>query len=165
MKSEIWIITHCLGLCHGTNIIVTSYWARWRLKLPASTLFTQPFIQAQIKENIKAPRHWHLWGNSTVIGEFPAQMAVTRKMSPYDDVIMRYVLFFPEFSMPVNDYFPALLSHWRRLGDINFDLKNRVEATQIFLRECVYQDKIRYGIWNRFSRRQHLPAHTNNGSK
>ena len=23
-----------------------------------SSLFTQPFIQAEIKENIKAPRHW-----------------------------------------------------------------------------------------------------------
>ena len=23
---------------------------------------TQPFVQAQIKENIKAPRHWPLWG-------------------------------------------------------------------------------------------------------
>ena len=33
-------------------IFVTSLWARWRLKSPASWLFTQPFIQAQIKENI-----------------------------------------------------------------------------------------------------------------
>ena len=31
-------------------------------------------IQAQIKENIKAPRHWPLCGNSPVTGEFPAQM-------------------------------------------------------------------------------------------
>ena len=31
----------------------------------ASRLFTQPFIQAQIKENIKAPRHWPLWGEFT----------------------------------------------------------------------------------------------------
>ena len=29
--------------------------------------------KAQIKENIKAPRHWPLWGNSMVTGEFPAQ--------------------------------------------------------------------------------------------
>ena len=28
-------------------------------------LFTQPFIQAQIKENIKAPRHWPLCGQFT----------------------------------------------------------------------------------------------------
>ena len=25
-------------------------------------LFTQPFVQPQVKENIKAPRHWQLWG-------------------------------------------------------------------------------------------------------
>ena len=37
-----------------------------RLKSPASPLFTQPFIEAQIKENIKAPRHWPLWGEFTV---------------------------------------------------------------------------------------------------
>ena len=32
---------------------------------PASRLFTQLFIQAQIKENIKAQRHWPLWGEFT----------------------------------------------------------------------------------------------------
>ena len=36
-----------------------------------AVLFTQPFIETQIKENIKAPRHWPLWGT----GEFPAQRA------------------------------------------------------------------------------------------
>ena len=50
-------------------------WARCRLKSPASSLFTQPFIQVQIKENTKAPHHWHLWGISPATGEFPAQMA------------------------------------------------------------------------------------------
>ena len=47
------------------TITVTSQWARWRLKSPASSLFTQLFIQAQIKENIKAPRHWPLCGEFT----------------------------------------------------------------------------------------------------
>ena len=32
---------------------------------PASWLFTQPFIQTQIKENIKAPRHWPSCGEFT----------------------------------------------------------------------------------------------------
>ena len=50
-----WLIT----------ITVTSYWARWRLESPPPPpppppMNTQPFIQAQIKENIKAPRHWPL---------------------------------------------------------------------------------------------------------
>ena len=42
------------------DITVTSSWARWRLKSPASRLFAQPFVQAQIKENIKCPRDWPL---------------------------------------------------------------------------------------------------------
>ena len=28
-------------------------------------IFTQLFAQVQIKENIKAPRHWPLWGEFT----------------------------------------------------------------------------------------------------
>ena len=28
------------------------------------SIFTQPFVQARIKENIKAPRHWPLWEES-----------------------------------------------------------------------------------------------------
>ena len=42
---------------------------------PASPLIIQPFIRAQIKENIKAPRHWPSCGEFTRNGEFPAQMA------------------------------------------------------------------------------------------
>ena len=54
---------------------MTSWWAWWRLKSPASRLFAQPFIQAQIKDNIKAPRHWLCARNSPVTGEFLAQKA------------------------------------------------------------------------------------------
>ena len=35
----------------------------------------RPFIQTQIKESIKAPRHWPLCGEFTGTGEFPAQRA------------------------------------------------------------------------------------------
>ena len=48
---------------------------RMRLKSPASRMFTQPFIRAQIKEDIKSPRHFLCAGNSPETGEFPAQMA------------------------------------------------------------------------------------------
>ena len=68
---------------------MTSWWARWRLKSPASRLLTQPFIQAQIKENIKAPRHWLLCGEFTGDRWIPPhKRPVTRKMFPSDDVIM-----------------------------------------------------------------------------
>ena len=38
-------------------------------------IFAQPFVHTQIKENIKAPRHWPLWRKLTVTGGFPSQMA------------------------------------------------------------------------------------------
>ena len=49
----------------GIYITVTSKWAWQHLKSPASWLFSQPFIQTQIKGNIKAPRHWPLCGEFT----------------------------------------------------------------------------------------------------
>ena len=48
--------------CH---ITMTSQWARWHLKSPASWLFTKLFIQVQIKENIQVLSHWPLWGEFT----------------------------------------------------------------------------------------------------
>ena len=54
---------------------MTSQWAPWRLKSPASRLFAQPCVQAPIKENIKAPRHWYLWANPPVTGGFASQSA------------------------------------------------------------------------------------------
>ena len=41
---------HMLESSPMRYITVTSWWARWSLKLPASRLFTRPFVQAQIKE-------------------------------------------------------------------------------------------------------------------
>ena len=56
---------------HYNDVII----AWWRLKLPALRLFTQPFIQAQIKETSKLHVTGLCAGNSPVTGEFPAQMA------------------------------------------------------------------------------------------
>ena len=44
-------------------------------QITSLTIVYSRFIQAQIKENIKAPRHWPLCGELPVTGEFPAQMA------------------------------------------------------------------------------------------
>ena len=56
-------------------VTLASWYPLWRLKSPASRLLIQSFIQTQIKENIKAPRHWPLWGEFTGTGEFSAQRA------------------------------------------------------------------------------------------
>ena len=58
-------LPRCQSKNHGWYITVTTYWVRLCLKSPASQLFTQPFIQAQIEENIKAPRLWPFWGEFT----------------------------------------------------------------------------------------------------
>ena len=42
-------------------------------QITSLTIVYSTVIQAQIKENIKAPRHWPLCGEFTGTGEFPAQ--------------------------------------------------------------------------------------------
>ena len=54
-------------------------------------MFAKPFVQAQMKESIKALPHWPLQGEST--GELPSQMPVThsdlrRHRAHYDVTVM-----------------------------------------------------------------------------
>ena len=61
------------------DIIMTSSWARWRLKSPAPRLFTQPFVQARIKENTSSAslafvRGIHRWPVNS-----PHKGSLTRK--------------------------------------------------------------------------------------
>ena len=92
---------------------------RWRLKSPASPLFTQPFIQAHIKENIKSSaslafvrgiRRWAL--NS------PYKGPVTRKMFPFDDVLMQVLGTFTMTNCAriCGDKWDYLRAEWFRLG-------------------------------------------------
>ena len=48
-------------LKHYNDVIMSAMASQ----IPASRLFTQPFIRAQIKENTKAPLHWTLCGEFT----------------------------------------------------------------------------------------------------
>ena len=60
-------------------ITLTSLWTRWHLKSTASRVFTQAFVQAQMKVNIKAPRHWPLWGRGGGGGgEFTGEQCIPR---------------------------------------------------------------------------------------
>ena len=74
---------------HPYVIAMTSKWALWRFKSPASQLFTQLFIQALIKQSIKSStslvivRGIHRW---TGISQHKGP--ATRNMLPFDDVIM-----------------------------------------------------------------------------
>ena len=79
------------------DITVTSQWASWRLKSLVSRLFAQAFVQAHVKENAKAPRHWplrgeftgDLWGIHRCPMDSPHKGPVTREMFPFDNVIMK----------------------------------------------------------------------------
>ena len=54
-----------LRLYRHWNIPGTLLWRHNGRDGVSSRLITQPFIQAQIKENTKAPRRWPLWGEFT----------------------------------------------------------------------------------------------------
>ena len=64
-------IVACIHMCY--TYVQMTYALQWRHNGHNDVsnhqrhhcLFTQPFIQAQIKENIKAPRHWPLCGEFT----------------------------------------------------------------------------------------------------
>ena len=54
-EGEVW------GVFHYGDVIMGAIASQ----ITSLRLFTQPFIQTQIKENIKAPRHWPLCGEFT----------------------------------------------------------------------------------------------------
>ena len=141
---------HCLSYYNvrGSGwtlcITVTSNWARWRLKSPASRLFTQPFIQAQIKENIKALRHWplcgeiHRWQVNS-----PHKWPVTRKMFPSDAVIMdrhydviNYVHFSLYLTLMIANMTNVFISHGQseaRIGtehEMNIPTNKRIKVVE-----------------------------------
>ena len=60
------------------------------VKSPASRLFAQPFVQAQIKKSSKLRVTGLCEENSRVTDGFPSQRASNVEMFPFDDVIMDY---------------------------------------------------------------------------
>ena len=104
---QLWFAI-CQSKILSLYIYISLQWRhnwRWCLS-PASPLFTQPFSQAQIKENIKAPHQWPLcrgevgqlfiWGPRVGIHRWPMnsprKWPVTRKMFSFDDVIGNLVI-------------------------------------------------------------------------
>ena len=93
------------------KITMTSWWARWRLKSPASPLFTQPFIRAQTKKNHQSSASLAFVQRiHRVPVNSPHKWPVTRKMFPFDDVIM-ITLFYIPWNFTAS-------SLWRHMSDI-----------------------------------------------
>ena len=85
-----WVV-FIVRKCFTVIITMTSYWARWRLKSPASPLFTQTFIQGadqrkhQSSASLAFVRGIHRWSVNS-----PHKRPVTRKMFSFHDVIMTH---------------------------------------------------------------------------
>ena len=115
---------------------------RWRLKWPSSRLFTQPFVQAKIKENIKAPRHWPL------CGEFTGDRWIPRKRASNAENVSIWWRHHGRSSSP----FLSILSTWARFG-----LMNRLilQIPQSHIQQRTIQNRNIYiwivhcGIWDR----------------
>ena len=75
------MVLFCL---HYNGVIMSAITSQ----ITGSRLLTQPFVQAQIKENIKAPRLAFVGGIHWWPVNSPHKGPVTRKMFPFDGVIM-----------------------------------------------------------------------------
>ena len=105
-----WISDDCSSL---------AYW-----NTPASRLFTHPFIQAQMKENISSASLAFVWGiHRWMVNSIhrwpvnsPHRMPVTRKMFPFDDAIMS------------SSYTPAILFGLHRCSTVSMIMSNVVSG-------------------------------------
>ena len=57
-------------------------------QITSLTIVYLTVCQAQIKENIRAPRHWPLWGEFIGTGDFPTQRASNAENVSIDDIII-----------------------------------------------------------------------------
>ena len=76
-----------------TNYIMTLKWPHNERDVVSNYARLDCLLGSNFKENIKAPRHWPLWGETTC-GRYrwpvdsPHKGPVTRKVYPFDDVNM-----------------------------------------------------------------------------
>ena len=100
-------------------------------RTPALRLFTQTFIQAQIKENSKLRGVTGLCeGDSPVTGEFPHKGPVMRKMFRFDDVIMITLNAVNKTTVDVRE--GEVITSWWKLWDvITYSCRNYRLATVI----------------------------------
>ena len=85
------------------------------------------FVQADMKQHIKAPRHWPLWGEFKWWPvDYPRKGPVTQEMFPFHDVIM------PNTQVPGTSYGSNILQiHWFRSG--LFQWSNFVSSSNVWV--------------------------------
>ena len=117
-----------------------------------------------MKENIKAPRHWLCAGNWPGPVNSPHKGPVTRKMFPFDDVIMNY-------SSPSEQVLdPALVDIWRkvtRIWSTNLrctnaqspaEVKRQHECSEEWIAELVCLNRMLVSILKVIRNMDHVPC-------
>ena len=85
----------CLCYIGQYKLSIMQYYNDIIMSAMGSQITSLPIVYSTVnwgadQRNIKAPRHWLLWGSSPVTGEFPAhKVPVTRKNFQFHDVIMK----------------------------------------------------------------------------
>ena len=141
-KCYLWNMPFTDGVCYNTvqyNMIwyttpqcitLTSQWALWPLKSPVYRVFVNRMFKAHIKGNIKALRHWPLWGNPPVTYNHKGH--VTRTIFPFDDVIMDWGRTWMSMNSPDTPHtFPS------RVGYGVFNVSAMIVAFCFWLRLCL----------------------------
>ena len=105
------------------------------LKSPASRLFTQPFVHAQIKDNVKAPRHWPFVGK---IHRWPVN---SQRASNADNVSIWWCHHAKIDSARQGLYFMMTSSNgniFRVTGHLNSPIKGHWRGVLMFSLICVW---------------------------
>ena len=118
-KKPLMLLYHGIRHRVKTYIKVMSKWARWPFKSPAPRLFTQPFVQAQIGEIIKASLAFVRRINRRSVNS-PHRGPVTRKMFSFDDVTIIRLQF--NRSIPCMAY--AFVIYVLKADDIHLPVRN-----------------------------------------
>ena len=79
--------TNCYGRLHYGDV----WWSSWRLELLVRRVFAQQFVQIDNKEMSEVSISVSLCGNRPVSGGFHTLRVLTRKMFPFDDVMIERV--------------------------------------------------------------------------
>ena len=121
---------------HYCNVIMGAMASQ----IAASRLFTQLFILAQIKENIKVPRHWPLSWEFT----FLARMASNAKMFSFDDVTILYTRKTTSLCASTNRYNAHGITHadFTDSSNSQWQVENNHTFSQVScLNRCYYLQK------------------------
>ena len=112
-----WISQHRMGHGHYSHVIMNAVASQTL----ASRLFAQPMFGRRSRKASKLRITGLCKGNPPVTGGFPQKGSVTRKMFPFDDVIMVEAEFFVNTCLPENIHCKVALSPSRTVMGLSVE--------------------------------------------